>query len=205
MIGVLILINEHIAKLLLIIVPDIRILLQQPHTEIKQILKVHGIGILEPPGIGSADLGGAVAADVAAETLLLHILLGRKHGILIPGGSTQHSLGRVELLVHVQLLQQPLHHGHAVGGIVDGKVLCKTKPVGVPAQDAGAGAMEGHGPDVPGRGTQAVLQPGLQLAGGLVGKGDGDDLPGSRNIQGTESADLIGNGLFPGGSRLQLM
>ena len=44
--------------------------------------------------------------------------------------------------------------------------------------------MEGAGPDVSGALPQKGLQPGLQLAGCLVGEGNGKDLPGRHRVKG---------------------
>ena len=46
--------------------------------------------------------------------------------------------------------------------------------------------MEGHGPDVPCPIPQQGFQPLPQLSGGLIGKGDGDDVPGLYRLQGAQ-------------------
>ena len=62
--------------------------------------------------------------------------------------------------------------------IVDGKVLVKADAVDVPAQDAHAGGVEGRGEDlVPLFPAQHPAQALFQLTGGLVGKGDRQDIP----------------------------
>ena len=51
--------------------------------------------------------------------------------------------------------------------------------------------MEGGGPDVPGGGAAHPLQALLQLPGGLVGEGDGDDRPGDGGFHGAQPHGLL--------------
>ena len=51
--------------------------------------------------------------------------------------------------------------------------------------------MEGGGPDVVGHGTQTGCQTVFQLPRRLVGKGDGDDLPGAGHVHSAQTAGTV--------------
>ena len=52
--------------------------------------------------------------------------------------------------------------------------------------------MEGAGPDILGGGTQHSGEAVLQLAGGLIGEGDGKNAPGSGRLNLTQALNLVG-------------
>ena len=142
------------------------------------------------PGVGRADLGGADAADVAALLCLGHILLRAKKPGLIAGELVEHGFGLPSLFVHIQLPDDPLHHRKAVGAVVDGETLPEAQQIRVPAQYPGTGAVECHGPDALGLAAQPPFQTLFQLPGGLVGKGDGQYLPGPHPVHGAQIPDI---------------
>ena len=82
------------------------------------------------------------------------------------------------LFVDIQVLQAVLHHPQGVVGVIDGKGGGEAQLLDVPAQNTHTGGVEGGGPHVLPGGAQHPGQAVLQLSGGLVGKGDGQDGPG---------------------------
>lgn len=62
--------------------------------------------------------------------------------------------------------------------------------------------MEGHGPDTGGLRAENFRQPVLQLVGGLVGEGNGNDAPGQGRVHGAQPVHpcriLLGKGLLDG-------
>ena len=65
--------------------------------------------------------------------------------------------------------------------------------VDVSPQDAAAGGVERHGPDIRRLGAQHPLQAVLKLVGGLIGKCNGDDAPGGGGVH---AAQGVGPVLF---------
>ena len=204
MVGVLILVHQHIAELPLIVFPHLGAALQQLHRQQDDVVKVQGVGVpqlFRVKGIYFRD------PDLPPVVVLLPIgaeVLRQQHLVLCPGND-RHDLPNGEgLFVQLQFLQAVLHHPLAVVGVVDGKVPGVPDLLDVPPQDADAGGVEGGRPHVTGLLPQHALQPLLQLVGGLVGKGDGQHLPGASRLhraQVLHQRALLRRGL--GGIRLQ--
>ena len=175
-VGVLVLVDEHIPELPLVEVP-------------------HLLKLLEELG----DLGQAVVPGLLA---LGQIFLRQLHGVLGPGDVPQHGPGRELLVVQVQVLQAVLDDPDGVVGVVDGEGGGEAQPVDVPAQDAHAGGVEGGGPHVLRLG-QAVLQlPGGLVGEGDGQNGPGG---GGLQAAQPLLARLVlrGGGDLPGGVVLQ--
>ena len=181
-VGVLILVHQHIAELPLIVFPHLRAALQQLHRQQNDIVKVQGVGVpqlFRVKGIyfRDPDLPPIVVLfPIGAEVL-------RQHHLVLCPGDDRHDLPDGEgLFVQLQLLQTVLHHPLAVVGVVDGKVAGVADLLDVPPQDADAGGVEGGRPHVASLLPQHVLQTLLQLVGGLVGEGDSQHLPGAGRL-----------------------
>ena len=155
-----------------------------------KIVKIHGIGRKEPPGIFLIHLADAGAAVVVGELGLAEILRRADAGIFAAADLTHHRAGRKLLFVQLQILQDPLDETLAVAGVVNGEVITVAQFLTVPAQDAHTGGVKGAGPDVVGTLAQHPLQTRLQLIGSLVGEGDGQDPPGSHRLQRGQSLRL---------------
>ena len=160
------------------------------------VVKVQGTGLPQAAlvlHVNFGDLGQAVVPRLLA---LGQILVGQLHGVLGPGDIPQHGPGRELLVVQVQVLQAVLDDPDGVVGVVD-----------VPAQDAHAGGVEGGGPHVLRLRPQHFGQAVLQLPGGLVGEGDGQNGPGGGGLQAAQALlprlVLRGRGDFSGGVVLQ--
>ena len=205
MVRVLVLVDEHIPEFVLVIGQHIGVLLEEPDAVIEQVVKVHGPGVPETLRVGGAELRRALTADVAAALLHGHGGLRVDQGILVPLRCGKEAVGRESLFVDVQVLQHPLHHRKAVRPVVDGKAFGESQPIRVAAQDAHAGPVECEGPHIPGFLSQPDLQAVFQLVRRLVGKGDGQDLPGRWRVHGAQPADLVRYGCAPVVDRAQLV
>ena len=188
MVGVLVLVDEDIAELLLVELPDILVLLEEPDGVEDDVVKVQGPGGPELLLIRQVDVGDLLEAEVPLGPALVHIFGGQEHFILGPGDVTQDGPGLEGLLVHVQLLQALLDDPEGVVGVVDGKGGGEAQLLNVPAEDPHASGMEGGRPDIIGIRADGGFQTLFQLSGGLVGEGDGDDLPGHGGLQGAQEA-----------------
>ena len=78
-----------------------------------------------------------------------------------------------------------------IRGVVDRKAPRIPEALGVPAQDAHAGRVEGAGPDIVRLLPQHQRKPLLELPRRLVGKGDGEDAPGVHGRGGGQTSGLV--------------
>ena len=196
-VGVLILVHQHIPELFLVVVQHLRFLLQQRDGVVDDVIKVQGIGGAELLLIGGVDLGDPGIFPIVCGFRLLAEYLRPLVAVLGGADGGEDAADGEGLFVQILLLQNILDDPLGVIGIVNGEVLVKANAVNVPPQDADAGGVEGGGPDVIGGGAQPGRQPLLQFSRRLIGEGDGDDLPGPGHIHGAEPvdpADLIGVG-----------
>ena len=181
-IGVLILVHQNVAEAALIILPDLLVVLQELDGIIDDIVKIQGVILSQLGLVAAVALGDLGHAHVALLPGGFGALLGRDHPVLLPGDDGEDHLGREGLLVQAHILQNILHDALGIGGIVDGEAPCEAQQLDVPAQDPAAGSVEGHGPDLGAFAAQHGAEPLLQLSGGLIGEGDGHDLPGGRSL-----------------------
>ena len=87
-------------------------------------------------------------------------------------------MGTVALVVQPQVFDHLLHHGELIVGVEDQVVVGKSGSLGLAAQDARAGGVErADGQRLRRVVAEHLVQPGAHLAGGLVGEGDGEDVP----------------------------
>ena len=108
----------------------------------------------------------------------LQHFLGGYHLVLFLADGTQHVFCREGLVIQAHVLDDFLHDPLRIGGIINGKASGIAHPLNVPPQNPAACRVEGHGPDILSLRAQQRAQTLLQLIGGFVGKGNGDDAPG---------------------------
>ena len=186
MVGVLILVDEDVAELLLVVSTHLLVLLQKADGVEDDVVKVQRPGLPQPLFVGGIEPGDLLHAEVPAFAALPLEVGGELELVLGLGDDAQHRPGRELLVVDALGLEAVLHHADGVVGVVDGEGGREAQLFNVPPEDAHAGGVEGGGPHVPGGGAQHPLQPLLELAGGLVGEGDGDDAPGGCRLQGAQ-------------------
>ena len=188
-VGVLILVHQHIPELFLVVVQHLRLRLQQRDGVVNDVVKVQGIGGAELLLIGGVDLGNAGIFPIVCGLRLFAEYLRPLVAVLGGADGGEDAADGEGLFVQILLLQNILDDPLGVIGIVNGEILFKTDAVNVPPQDADAGGVEGGGPDVVGGRAKTGRQPVLQLPGRLVGKGDGNDFPWTGDIHGAEPVD----------------
>ena len=177
-VGILVLVDKDVAELIPVVLQGLAVRLQQLHCVKDDVVKVQGVGVPQTAVIGSIDPAHPYPAPVPPLLPQLAELLGHHHGVLGIGDHRQHLPHREGLFLQSHLLENVLDDPLAVVGIVNGKAAVETDLINIPAQDPNAGRMECSGPDIPGFLPQHPLQPVLQFIGSLVGKGDGQYLPG---------------------------
>ena len=179
--GVLVLVHQQIAVAVLVVVPGLLVLLQQADGVVDQAVEVEGAGLLQPLFVEAVEPGGQLELGLAGSLLCG---VGRAEQLVFPAAQlVEGGLDGVELVVYVLLFVQGLHHPLGVVGVVDGKAAGPADLLGVAAQDAHAGRVEGGGEHlVPLLIPQHGAQPGFQLPGRLVGKGDGHHVPAADRL-----------------------
>ena len=202
-VGVLVLVDEHIAELALIVASHILKLLQKLHGAQNDIVKIQGIGLLEARFIEVIGRDSPLHAVVPRYGGSLGKFLRRLHLILGAADKVEEHPGREGLLVELHVSNNILHHPLGILGIIDGKAAGIAKAVDIPAENPAAGGVEGHCPDIRRVVSQHFGQAILQFIGSLVGKRDGDDAPGLGRFQ---RAQRLRPGLilFPGTSEIIL-
>ena len=173
---VLILVDADVAEALLVLLENVGVVAQEAIGVDEQVVEVHGVG-----------------AGQAALKLLIHArshLLGRGVGtsgevrrveelVFRRGDLGTHGIQGKALLVDAQVGHDGLDETLGIVVVVNGKRVAVAQAGAVDAQHAHAHGVErahphaAHAPAL-----QEALQALLHLAGGLVGKGDGEDLPG---------------------------
>ena len=192
MVGVLILVDQHILEAPLPVEAHLLLLLQQLYREEDQVVKVHGVGGKHPAHILAVDFADADAADIPALSGTVQIVPGADAAVLCPADLAQHGFWREHLVIQIHVLQDAFEQAQAVRRVIDGEAAGEAQPLRVPPQNAHAGGVEGAGPDVIGLRPQHPFQPLFQFPRRLVGEGDGQDAPGGHRVQGRHAP-----GLFP--------
>ena len=175
-VGVLVLVDEDIAELVLVVFPDFRLLFEEFDRVEDHVVEVHGVRLHEEFLIERIALRVPGRADVPLRLLL--ILLRGQEAFLGVADRGQDLLVGHDLVVDVQEPLTLFHGPLRVIGVIDGEVRRIAEAVAVAAQDAGTDGMEGAGPDVQRLIAQEVAQTVFELVRRFVGERDGEDLPG---------------------------
>ena len=183
-VGILELVNQEIGPLALILDAHVQVVAQQQHRAQQQVVEVHGV-------VGEQRLLIA-AVDAPGDLLEIGVRLegfGRDQVVLAVADVGVDGFGRVALFVEVQVAHYGAHQRHLVGAVVDDPVGLETGRRRLHAQDACADAVKGADgqPAQPRRLSGQRRRAGklledqrhafAHLAGGLVGEGDGGDVP----------------------------
>ena len=195
MVGILILVHQHIAELFLIVRPHLFLLPQEPDGVEDDVIKVQGPRRPQLFFIGYVEVGDLLQADIPLGPALLHIVRSQQHIVFRAGDIAQYTPGREHLIVQVLFLQALLYNAQGVVRVINGKGGGKAQTFNVSPEDTHTGGVKGRRPDIPRGGPDGVLQTGLQLPCRLVGKGDGNDLPGHGRVQGAQGLGPAVHGL----------
>ena len=173
-IGVLVLVDQDVAKALLVVGGDLRPGLQDGEVVQQQVAEVDRVHSLQALLIGLVEREQLAVGDVA--DLAARNLVGDQAAILPALDAREDHPRRPALVVDALGRSDLLHQAQLVVGVEDGEIGLQADHLGMAAQDAGGDGMEGAEPEPLGGLADDALEPKAHLGRRLVGEGDGDDL-----------------------------
>ena len=120
-IGILVLVDEDIAELLLVIGPCLLVLLEQPDRVEDNVVKIQCPSLPQLLFVSYVQTGDLFQAEVPALCTVLLKVCGHLELVLGPGDSGQHRPGRELFVVKAQLLDAVLHHPERIVSVIDGE------------------------------------------------------------------------------------
>ena len=181
-VGVLVLIDQDVAEEAGVLAPRLGMVAQEEEGVDQQVVEVHGVGLEEAGLVGGVDLGDrrhTLLAVALAGGLVVGILGGEDEVVLRHGDATRHRGGLIDLVVEAQFLEDQLDQAPRVAVVVDGEVGLVAQRLALLAQDAREDGVErAH---IESAGLLVAHDLGhalLHLPCGLVGEGQGQDVPG---------------------------
>ncbi|VVN29037.1 hypothetical protein PS647_04769 [Pseudomonas fluorescens] len=174
-VGVLVFVHQQVAHLVLPLFQDVGVFFEQLHRQQDQVVEIHRVERLERALVVGVDDGSGLFLGVAR----VFQGLGRQDQVVFPGAD--HVLDLVDAVVaRVFLLHDVGHQGLDVGLVEDREARFVAQPHVFLADDVQAQVVEGADRQATTfAGAQQGADPFLHLAGGLVGKGHGDDVLGA--------------------------
>ena len=188
MVGVLVLIHQHVAEAAPVVVQQRREGVEHPYGLGQQIVEVVGVGRPQPLGVLAVDGGHGLGEGLVGSGGLEGVGVDQlvlQRGDLVLDGARGEPLG-----VQVMHLGDRGDQPQRIRGIVDGEGGPAAQMRGLGAQDAYAGGVEGGDPHALSGGTHQTGDALLHLPGGLIGEGDRQDLvraghPGLQHVRDT--------------------
>jgi hypothetical protein len=178
-VGVLVLVDEHVPKAAPVVLGDVREGLQHVDRRHDQVVEVEGVGLPQPLLVHAVGVGqGAVGVARIGGRRLLGVRLLVDQLVLQVRHLDAERARRVALGVEVELAADQRHQPLRVGRVIDGERRLQPDPGGLAAQDAHAGRVEGGDPHDGGPASDQRRDPLAHLAGCLVGERDGEHLSG---------------------------
>lgn len=168
----------------LVVLGDVRERLEQMDGGHDDVVEVQGVGLAQPRLVHPVRLGQRLveaspgALGLAAPADLVGVALLVDQLVLEVRDLGAEGLRRELLGVEIEITADERHEPLGVGRVVDRERRGEAELLGLPAQDADAGAVEGHDPHGVGARADQLLDALLHLAGGLVGEGDRQYLAG---------------------------
>ncbi len=188
LVGVLVLVDEHVAEAALVVAEHVGVLAEQLHRVEQQIIEVHRARLQQAGLVLGEHLGDPLLEDhlgtVGVRPGVEPVVLGRRDAGV-------DGAGREPLGVEVEVAQHVAHQPHRIGLVVDRERRREAQLVGVATQDPHARRVERRDPHLLGDRPDKGGDPLLHLGRGLVGEGDGEDLE-RRHALGTDQVGDAG-------------
>ena len=179
--GILILVHQQVAVLVLVELPHVRVVGQQLHGLVDEVIKIKRAGFFQLFLVSCVDacgLGALHVSGVVCKGLLRadQLILPAAH--LVDGGFDGQ-----KFIIDAQLFIHRFHYTLGIIGVVDGKAAGVADLFGPAAQDAHTGRVEGGGEHlVPFLAAQHPAQAFLQFPCRLIGKGNGHHVPAAHRV-----------------------
>lgn len=205
--GVLILVHQQVAVLILVELPHVRVVGQQLHGLVDEVVKIERTGLFQFFLVGCIDACGLGALHISG--VVCKRLLRADQLILPAAHLVDGSLDGKKFIIDAQFFIHGFHHALGIIGIVNGKAAGVADLLGPAAQDAHTGRVEGGGEHlVAFLAAQHPAQALLQLPCRLVGKGNGHHVPTAHRVAAqhpVQPAGGIGTGHDGGAQGLDVL
>ncbi len=161
-VGVLVLVDQHVAEAGGVDVLHLLEELEQVHGAEQQVVEVHGVHAVKLALVLAVDIRDGLLEerfnDPAVGVGVAELVLGV--GDLGLDGGRRESLG-----IEAQVVEAALDQSPGVGLVIDRELARVAEPVGVRSQHSGAGGVESHDPHGPDAPADQVAPPGRAFPG----------------------------------------
>ena len=182
---ILVLVHQHILKLLLVPLLHFCTKVHQTDHVDQQVIKIHRVGGFQSSLIERIDGSQLIHTRLAvfAQQLLVHSIgIGTDPAVLRHRDTRQHRRPFVDLLVQPTLLADSLDDRFLVGRIVDREIAGEAQQVRIRAYQTNAHAVERTHHQVTGFIPYQFPDPLFHLAGGFVGESQRHDSAGGHTL-----------------------
>ena len=180
-VGVLVLVDENVAEACLVAFAHFGVVAEEEKRVEEQVVEVEGLGGAEVPLVAFVDFVEALHALGVVAPLDGRVgCVGRGEDEAVLGfrDAAGHTARLVDLFVEAQFFHNVFQEGAGVGSVVDAEVGGDARVGCLHAEQTGKKAVERAAPHAVGREVGTDLPDAfVHLAGGLVGKGEGENAP----------------------------
>ena len=186
MVGILILVHQDISELTLVIAANIFVLLKKLYRNEDNIIKVQCVVVFELSLILFIGFCNVQGTEIPVAFRSVQHFLRREHSVFAPADSCKNILCGECFVVQPHIFDDLLDHALGIGGIINGKAPAVAHALDIPAQNAAAGRVKGHGPDILSLRPEQHGKTLFHLVGSFVGEGNGQNAPGCRRFYSTK-------------------
>ena len=183
MVGVLILVDEHVTKASAVVLGYVREQLQQRHRRPNQVIEVKGSASGQPPLVLRVRFRDRLLHGIA-RTCCVRLVVNQL--VLRRGHVVQERTRGVSLGVEVEVPDHHLHQPQRVGLVVDAERRRHTEAPSLLAENPNARAVKRRYRHRPRCRSHELHHTLPHFRCRLVGEGDGHDLPRRRIIRGEQ-------------------
>ena len=148
MVGILILIHQHIAEFSLVVASDILVFLQKFDCHINQVIKIQSIIVFQAGLVLQIGFGNVFRSDIPILLCPVQHFLWGNHFIFFFADSSQDILWRKGFIIQSHIPDNFFHNPLRISGIVNRKTFGVAHPLDIPPKNAAAGGMKGHRPNI---------------------------------------------------------
>ncbi len=189
-VGVLILVHHNVLESFLIIVQDLGLRPEQFHGLHDQVVEIQSVIFLKAVLISLIDIGDHLFPGIAPCHLL--ILFRGDEPVLGPGDGRQGLSLFEKPGICLQLFINLFHHRLLIVPVINGKTGFVSQISDVPSENPDTGGMEGADPHAVCSVFYLGIHPLPHLSCRLVGKCNGQDIPGIHLLFPDQVSDPVG-------------